>query len=333
MGFSMTEEKSRSIIFNLKKNFLDEKKAIQESIVEAETEIRQCNDYIESLSKKDDCDYNVFSPRSATSVYKDLVEEKKIIIQSLEEKIRELYKDLSKVTKQLDSLNELIPESFASEKEEEKVISSGEKSKLLELQEDDRQRIAADLHDTVLQNLTLVMHNLELSSKFIDYDPIRAKLELESNRKLVKNTIEDIRATIFDLRPMQFNDFGFKRTLENQINNYKSRTNIEIHYDIDELENISNIYLITIFRVTQELMINAIKHSKGTKLFITISRNDNGIKVYVSDNGVGMTYSQDNLSNHFGLKILKERVEIIGGTVKVDSSETKGTQVCVEIPL
>ncbi len=329
----MTEEKSRSIIYNLKRNFLAEKKVIQDNIVEAETQIRQINDYIESLSKKDDCDYNVFSPRSASSVYKDRVEEKKQQILEIEEQIREMYKELSKVTKQLDSLNELQPESFVDVKKEETVSSSPkDNSLLLELQEDDRQRIAADLHDTVLQNLTLVMHNLELSSKFIDYDPIRAKLEIETNRKLVRETIDEIRTTIYDLRPMQFDDFGFKRTIENQINNYRSRTNIEISCDIDELENISNIYLITVFRVTQELMINAIKHSHGTKMFIAISRNESSIKICVSDNGIGMPEG-DIPSNHFGLKILGERVKILGGSVKVESSQTKGTQVCVEIPV
>lgn len=285
---------------------------------------------IDSLSKKDDCDYNVFSPRSASSVYKDQVQAKKLEISDLEETIRRLYKKLSVVTKKIDSLNELDPSSLGVSADEQVVIQSGGKGKLLELQEDDRQRIAAELHDTVLQNLTLVMHNLELSSKFIDYDPVRAKLEIESNRKLVKDTIEDIRATIFDLRPMQFNDFGFKKTLENQIENYKTRTNMELSYSIDELDNIDHIYLITVFRVAQELIINSIKHSRGTKMNISISKDDECIHVFVSDNGVGM--SDIVKENHFGLKILQERVEIIGGFVKFDSTND-GTSVSVKIPI
>lgn len=329
----MTEERSQTIILELKKSFLDEKKSIQENIIEAETEIRQCNDFIDSLSKKDDCDYNVFSPRSATSVYKGQVEEKKKQIDQLEERVREYYRKLAAVTRKLDSLNELKPSEFETTKEEAAIMTIAGKSKLLELQEDDRQRIAADLHDTVLQNLTLVMHNLELSAKFIDYDPIRAKLEMESNRKLVKEIINDIRSTIFDLRPMQFDDFGFKRTIENQIDNYRNRTNLDIKCDIDELEDVSNIFLITTFRVTQELMINAIKHSQGTKLFINIGRNDAGIHIYVSDNGVGMTEPADGMDNHFGLKILKERVEILGGFVTIESSPNQGTQVSVDIPI
>ncbi len=327
----MSKERSENIILELRKTFLDDRKSLQDQIVETETLIRQNNDYIESLSKKDDNDYNVFSPRSASRVYKDLVTEKKSEIEELENKVRELYKKLSNVTKKLDSLSELNPEELEASKEEARVISSLGKAKLLELQEDDRQRIAADLHDTVLQNLSLVMHNLELSAKFVDYDPIRAKLEIESNRKLVKDTIDDIRGTIFDLRPMQFDDFGFKRTLENQISNYKNRTTMEISYKVDELEGLDSIYLITVFRVAQELMINSIKHSEGTKLDISISRTASNIIIKVSDDGKGISDGAEAIDNHFGLKILKERVEIIGGFVNISSS-SQGTEVTVNIP-
>ena len=328
----MSEDRSKDIVMDLRKSFLEEKKSLQDQIVEAETQIRQCKEFIDSLSKRDDCDYNVFSPRSASRVYKDQVEEKKKQIETLEGSVRELYKKLSNVTKKLDSLGELKPGDLIVSKEEERESSLSNKAKYLKLQEYDRQRIAADLHDGVLQNLSLVMHNLELSSKFIDYDPIRAKLEIESNRKLVKEIIEEIRGTIFDLRPMQFDDFGFKRTLENQIANYKTRTSMEINASIDELSGLDNIYLITVFRVTQELMVNAIKHSEGTKIDITIRREGSEITVIVSDDGKGMNIREEELENHFGLKILKERVSVIGGTVSFSNSAS-GTVATVKIPI
>jgi len=328
----MSEDRSKDIVMDLRKSFLEEKKSLQDQIVEAETQIRQCKDFIESLSKRDDCDYNVFSPRSASRVYKDQVDEKKKQIETLEGSVRELYKKLSNVTKKLDSLGELKPGDLIVSKEEERESSLSNKAKYLKLQEYDRQRIAAELHDGVLQNLSLVMHNLELSSKFIDYDPIRAKLEIESNRKLVKEIIDEIRGTIFDLRPMQFDDFGFKRTLENQIANYKTRTSMEINASIDELSGLDNIYLITVFRVTQELMVNAIKHSEGTAIDITIRREGSEIVVIVSDNGKGMNIIEEDLENHFGLKILKERVSVIGGTVSFSNS-ANGTVATVKIPI
>ena len=88
----MSEERSKNIIAELRRSFLEDKKVLQEQIVEAETEIRQCKDFIESLTRKDDNDYNVFSPRRASSVYKGQVEEKKAEIATLEEEVRNLYK-------------------------------------------------------------------------------------------------------------------------------------------------------------------------------------------------------------------------------------------------
>ena len=310
--------------------------------MDIETEIRQCKDYIESLNKKDENDYNMFSPRSASRVYKDQVYEKRLQIEELEETLRSYYKKLGSITKKIDSLNyfnandNMVDEEESSSQEEvedkpvEKEFNDSDSSIFLRLQEQDRQRIAADLHDSVLQNLSLVMHNLELAEKFIDYDAVRAKLELESNRKIVKETIDDIRSTIFDLRPMQFDDFGFKKTLENQLEGYKLRTPMEITYRIDDIDSKDNLILLTIFRIIQELVINSIKHSKGNSINVQVLEAGTGIYIEESDDGIGISEEDLKKDNHFGLKILKERVGMIGGTIK-RIEDARGTKIVIEI--
>lgn len=326
----MAENNVSEIILDLKRSFLDDKRELQDKIVEIETEIKQAKDFIESLNKKDECDFNIFSPRSASKVYSEQVYDKKIEIEEAEEKLRSLYRKLSNVTKKIDSLNELNPDSFEEKKEEEKIVS-GDSSLFLQLQEDDRQRIAADLHDSVLQNLSLVLHNLELSEKFIDYDTVRAKLEIESNRKLVKDVIDEIRSTIFDLRPMQFDDFGFKKTLENQLEGYKSRTNISISYCIDDLSRKDNLVLLTVFRIVQELVSNSIKHSNGSEIEVKVLDAGSNIYIEESDNGIGFSNFDLEKENHFGIKILKERIGSLKGTYHFVTVE-KGTKIVIEIP-
>lgn len=326
----MSETQAENVLLELKKNFLDDKRELQEQIVEIETQIKQLKEYIDSLSKKDECDYNMFSPRSASRVYKDQIYEKQNEIEQLEEDLRICYKKLSAVTKKIDSLNSLDTSSLQIEKEVSQP--SEDKSIYLKLQEDDRQRIASDLHDSVLQNLALVMHNLELAEKFIDYDVVRTKLELESNRKLVKDTIEEIRSTIFDLRPMQFDDFGFKKSLENQLEAYFGRTNMAIHYSIDNLEETNHFVLLTVFRIVQELVVNSIKHSNGKVINVQVLDEKTKIYIEVSDDGNGMDKDAFDKSNHFGLKILKERVDIIGGTLHFPLVD-KGVRVVIEIPV
>jgi len=339
----MPDVNASNILLELKRSFLDDKKEIQDKIVDVETEIRQCKDYIESLNKKDENDYNMFSPRSASRVYKDQVYEKRLEIEELEDTLRTYYKKLGSITKKIDSLNYFNPNDNIVEKAEEPVsdntvetpsdnrVNSNDSSVFLRLQEQDRQRIAAELHDSVLQNLSLVMHNLELAEKFIDYDAVRAKLELESNRRIVKETIDDIRSTIFDLRPMQFDDFGFKKTLENQLEEYKLRTSMDITYRIDDIDSKDNLLLLTIFRIVQELVINSIKHSKGNSINIQVLEAGSGLYIEESDDGIGISEDDLKKDNHFGLKILKERVAMINGTIK-RLEDIKGTKIVIEVP-
>lgn len=324
----MSDVKSLDVVLELKKSFLEDKKEIQDKIVDLETQIRQANEYISSLNKKEECDYNIFSPRSGSRVYKDQVYDKKILIEQLEEEVRVLYKKLSGVTKKIDSLEGLDVDELDKVLDAAPSDDSVSNSVFLTMQEEDRQRIAADLHDTVLQNLALVCHNLELAEKFIDYDVIRAKLELETNRKLVKETIEEIRSTIFDLRPMQINDFGFKRAMLNLLDTYKSRTTMTIDSSIDDLDDLDEVVSISIFRIVQELVINSIKHSKGSLIVVNIKDENPNIHIKVSDDGVGFDEGSLQKSNHFGLKILKERVKSLNGDVLL-LSEGKGS--CVEI--
>lgn len=324
---------SGDIVLELKKTFLEDKKELQDKIIEIEAKIKQGKEYIDSLNKKDECDYNMFSPRSASRVYKDQVYEKKLEIEELEDQLRICYKKLANVTKKLDSLSKLEVSDSGKvsvvEETPEKKSSFEDVSVFLKLQEQDRQRIAADLHDSVLQNLSLVLHNLELAEKFIDYDAVRAKLELESNRRIVKETMDDIRSTIFDLRPMEFDDFGFKTTVENLLDEYKSRNNINITYEIDSFEGKQAVVLISAFRIVQELVINAIRHSGCNNIDVHIL--DEGSKVYieVSDDGKGITPDDLGKENHFGLKIVRERINMLNGTFTI-ASVTKGSKIIVE---
>lgn len=327
----MADNNSGEILLNLKESFLEEKRDIQNSIIEIETQIQECKEYVVSLNKKDESDFSMFSPRSASRVYKDQVSEKKLEIEDLEEKLRIHYKKLSNVTKKIDSLNSLNADNLSlqsSDANDEKE----QHSLFLKFQEDDRQRIAADLHDSVLQNLSLIMHNMELANKFIDYDPIRAKLEIETNRKLVKETIDEIRDTIFDLRPMQFDDFGFKITLENTLESYKSRTDMSLEYHIDNIDSSNHLILLTIFRIVQELVSNSIKHSEGENLLVQVLDESSKIYIEVFDDGMGISDNDFNKEDHFGFKILKERISAVGGTLFFPKVE-KGLKVVIEIPV
>lgn len=207
---------------------------------------------------------------------------------------------------------------------------------ILDIQEKERQRIARDLHDTSLQNLAHLIHNIELSSLYIDEDPIRAKLELQVVIRKLKSVIQEMRNTIFDLRPMTFDDLGLKESFERLVDKLKENSKFCIDYNIENINCNNSLILMTIFRIVEECLNNAIKHSEGSKIFFEIKRYaDDKCLIKVSDNGVSFD-SKEIMSlrnSHFGLCILEERVKLLSGTMEIDSAPEHGTVIKIIVPL
>lgn len=207
---------------------------------------------------------------------------------------------------------------------------------ILDIQERERQRIARDIHDTSLQNLAHIVHKIELSSMYIDQDPIKAKLELATVSKGLKSVIQEMRNTIFNLRPMSFDDLGLKESFDGLVNQLKGTSKIQIEYNMEEIRCNNSLVLMTIFRIVEECLNNAIKHSGGSKVYFEIKRDDNdNCVIIVSDDGKSFDIEQVMSvgDRHFGLFILKERVNLLSGTIDIDSIPKKGTTIKIIIPL
>ncbi len=207
---------------------------------------------------------------------------------------------------------------------------------ILDIQERERQRIARDLHDTSLQNLTHIIHKIELSSMFIDEDKGKAKQELISVNKNLRSVIKEIRNTIFDLRPMTFDDLGLKESFDRLADHLKESSNFEVFYNIEEINCNNSLVLMTIFRIIEECTNNAIKHSSGSVVFFELKKiAENTCIIIVADNGKSFDAEKvlSEKQRHFGLNILKERVELLCGTMEIDSKPDKGTVIKIIIPL
>lgn len=202
-----------------------------------------------------------------------------------------------------------------------------------QIQEIERNRIANELHDTSLQNLTHLTYRIELADLYLDKDIVKAKLELANINKELKKTINDIRETIFDLRPMSFDDLGLKETIERYCEKIISQTNLNVNYDIDEVRLSDNEKMLDIYRIIQECTANVIKHAKANNLSIEFKHELCKILITVKDDGVGYCNEEaESKENHFGLKIVKERIQLMKGTYVVDSVSGIGTTVKIEIP-
>lgn len=210
-------------------------------------------------------------------------------------------------------------------------VDKEDKVRILDIQEKERQRIARDLHDCSLQDLTHLIHKLELCSMEMDDDIVQAKLEIASIRLSLKRIIEDIRNTIFDLRPMPFDDLGVKEVFSRLEEKLHALCDMNIHFKIGEVSSDSSILLMTIFRIIYEGSINSVKHSGGDNLYVSLTESSNIISIVVEDDGKGFDV-EANKDGHFGLCILKERVSLLSGSIDIISND-KGTKIQVAIPL
>lgn len=207
---------------------------------------------------------------------------------------------------------------------------------VLDVQEKERQRIARDLHDSSLQDLTHLVHQVELSSLYIDQDPLKAKLELASIEAGLRKVIDDIRNRIYDLRPMTFDDLGLRETLLNFFSLLNQNGRFEILSDIDDIEKQlteeeKKISLIMIYRIIQECVQNAIEHSQGNRIEVLLKKENSCIVIKVQDNGTGFNLEEAGKKDrHFGLSVVQERVFLLGGEMKIDTKG--GTTVFIKIP-
>lgn len=308
----------------------EENKIIQNNL----NRIKEIEIYLDSM--KDEPDLLVFSPRSTENIFYENIKDLNYEKNHLENNNKTHYQKLHKYNDYIKQLEKLL--IYVS-------LNKYDDRKILEMQEKDRQRIARELHDSSVQNLTHLIHMIELGSMFIDKDPIRAKLELEDCIKILKSTVNEIREIIFNFRPMSFDDLGFKQCIENFItdSNIKYK-NCEIEYNISNLTDIEwknknkqeiNLFLLSVYRIIQEAINNALKHSNADKIILTVGTCKEKCYINIKDNGKGFKFedNSEQEDKHFGLSIMKERINLLHGVITFNTDIKKGTEINIEIPL
>lgn len=208
------------------------------------------------------------------------------------------------------------------------------KNDSFENQELDRKRIASELHDTSLQDLTHIIHQLELSGLYIDVDPTKAKLELEDISNQLRKVIQDIRNTIFDLRPMSFDDLGLEEAIDEYILFIKKKYNINFITHIDDVNYLEEKKKLSIYRIIQECLMNSAKHSEAKTVNLKLKDLESEIIIIVHDDGVGIDQSKQLVGDntHYGLAIIRDRINYLNGECSITSDKNKGTYIEVKIP-
>ncbi|MFZ5987358.1 MAG: GAF domain-containing sensor histidine kinase [Bacillota bacterium] len=226
-------------------------------------------------------------------------------------------------------------ESYKTQNNELEVLSK----KILKAHEEERKRIAREIHDGPAQAVVNLSLKIELTKKFLQNSMYEKGFEeLDSLNTAVKSTSKEIRTILYDLKPSYLED-GLIRALENRFGIYEESTGIKVAFKHSGDDTKIEYYLCsTIYRMVQESLSNIHKHAKARNVVVDFSVNDDTIYVTVTDDGVGFDMDQQakkhqSLKGGFGLGGLRERAELVKGKVSIKSAPGKGTTVSICIPL
>lgn len=205
--------------------------------------------------------------------------------------------------------------------------------RLIDSQEQERQRIAAELHDSLGQNL-LVIKNRAAIAKLTSKDLPAAFQQLDQIADSTMQAIQEVRQIAYDLRPHHLNNIGLTRSLEEMLRRVEEASGLGIACEIEMLDGaLPKEAEINIYRIVQEAVSNIVKHAQATRAGVEIERREDRLLLAIRDNGCGFDIHDSSGKRGFGLPGMAERVRILGGTYRVESELGKGTAVLVELPL
>ena len=337
-GDKMVEEYIQKIYEEL----LKEEQNSAKRISDLQIHLKETQAMIHLLEETNDPNFESFTPRKVNSRNKQKIDELHAEMKEVEEAI---HLETDYHTQQMKRVEEAAgvlqqAKTDAACKcnrntlEEERYHTS-----LLETQENERQRISRELHDSTVQNLTAMVHMAELCSKLVDMDPIRCKLELNKMIKNLREIIDDTRKMIYNLRPMSFDDIGLDITIERTLDKLEATGTKKIHFVVEGTPyQLKPIIGITLLRIIQEACSNAICHANATLIHVLLRYEQGGITVIVEDDGTGFDVHilderpRDDNSG-FGMSMMKERVYLLSGSIQIDSKIGVGTKIIVKVPI
>jgi signal transduction histidine kinase len=210
-------------------------------------------------------------------------------------------------------------------------VSRDAMRRVVEAQELERKRLARELHDETGQALTSILLELKSLERAIDSEDGHTRAA--SLRDLVVSTLQDVRRLAVELRPSALDDFGLGPALERLVDTYRQQASLLVDLEIRLGESrLPSEVETTLYRLVQEALTNIAKHADATGISILVTRKPSSVALVVEDDGEGFDPG-DARDGGLGISGMRERVALLGGRLRVESSPGKGTTLAAEVPL
>ncbi|MDQ3021020.1 MAG: histidine kinase [Bacteroidota bacterium] len=207
--------------------------------------------------------------------------------------------------------------------------------KLIEVQEDEKERIAHELHYTIVHEILMFKQKAMMALKHRD-DKVRMEKTLEEISELSSATITEVRNIAYNLHPHQLANLGFTKTIKSIINKVSGSTNLNFIFETDNVDELfPKECEINLFRLIQETITNIIKNSQATEIILKVSKSEDHLLILFVDNGKGILTGKEFADDmgEFGISTIMERLRIMNGEISIDSEINKGTSLRYKIPL
>ena len=207
-------------------------------------------------------------------------------------------------------------------------------TRIIKAQEEERRRVAREIHDGPAQAMANIVFRTEVCERLIDVDLKRARGEMHDLQEQVRGCLQETRKIIFALRPMTLDDLGLTPTVRRVLDTLKERKGFITELQITGEEKRYATHLeIGLFRIIQEALNNAEKHSKARCIWVRMDFRPTMIVAIIEDDGVGFEVDAKHNMESFGLMGMRERIDLLSGEVSVRSEKGKGARVMVKVPL
>ncbi len=207
--------------------------------------------------------------------------------------------------------------------------------RIIQAFEQERLRLAREIHDGPAQILANAIFELEYFEKLLDRDPAAVRGQMAQMKKDIRNGLTDVRRFIFDLRPPALGEMGLFQALRRYLADYHDHFGIEVDAVLPDLHGgLSATKEVAVFRIIQEALQNIQKHAAATHVTLMGSTDSVALRISLVDDGRGFDPGEviNRRSRNLGLISMRERAELIGAELRVSSSPGKGTSISLAVP-
>lgn len=208
---------------------------------------------------------------------------------------------------------------------------------IIKAQEEERKRVAREIHDGPAQSMANIVMRAEFCLKLLDMNPDKVRDELVALQNLVRSSLMDVRKIIFDLRPMVLDDLGLAPAINRYLADYKEQYGLQIEFlFFGQQRRLDSSIEVALFRIIQETVSNIRKHARANSAVVKMELLRKRVNIHVKDDGRGFDLDKviaDKNRDGYGLVGMRERVQLLEGEINITTAPGQGTSISISVPV